>query len=151
MQMKARVYLDTSVVSAFYDERAISRMSETQEFWDRLAEFEVSVSSLVREEIEQTTDVERRAAMLRLLEGLGVEKVTDEMRELARAYVENGVFGESMYTDALHVALAVLTRQDILVSWNFKHLVNRRKRAQIDQLNISRGLPTIEIVAPSEL
>ena len=149
--MKTRVYLDTSVVSAYHDERAIVRMSETQEFWGRLGEFEVSVSSLVREEIEQTADPERLKAMLQLLENVTVEPITDEMRGLAQAYVENGVFGESLFSDALHVAVAVLTRQDILVSWNFKHLVNRRKRAQIDQVNISRALPTIEIVAPSEL
>ena len=53
--------------------------------------------------------------------------------------------------DALHVAAAVLTRQDVLLSWNFKHLVNRRRRAQINEENISLGLPTIEIVAPPEI
>ena len=55
-----------------------------------------------------------------------------------------------MYNDALHVAGAVLTQQDVLLSWNFKHLVNRR-RAQINEGNISIGLRTIEIVAPPEI
>ena len=49
------------------------------------------------------------------------------------------------------MAAAVLTRQDVLLSWNFKHLVNRRRRAQINEENISLGLPTIEIVAPPEI
>jgi len=53
--------------------------------------------------------------------------------------------------DALHVAIAILTRQDVLVSWNFKHLVNQRRRAAIDALNISIGLPRIAILSPPEL
>ena len=56
-----------------------------------------------------------------------------------------------MLNDALHVAAAVLHRQDILLSWNFKHLVNRRRRARVNDINISLGLPTLEILAPPEL
>jgi glycogen operon protein len=48
-----------------------------------------------------------------------------------------------MYNHAVHVAAAVLTRQDVLVSWNFRHLVNRRRRAQVNEVNISLGLPMI--------
>lgn len=70
---------------------------------------------------------------------------------MAGVYVANGLFGPAMYNDALYVAIAISARQDILVSWNFRHLVNRRKRAQVDQLNVSLGLRTIEILAPSEL
>jgi hypothetical protein len=86
-----------------------------------------------------------------LLVGFVIHPVTEEMRELAGSYVEAGVFTSVMFNDALHVAAAVLTRQDILLSWNFKHLVNRRRRAQVNDTNISLGLPTIEIVAPPEL
>lgn len=73
------------------------------------------------------------------------------MRRLAASYVRSGTFTAVTYNDALHVAAAVLTNQDILLSWNFKHLVNRRRRAQINEGNISLGLPTIEIVAPPEM
>ena len=51
----------------------------------------------------------------------------------------------------IRMAAAVLTRQDVLLSWNFKHLVNRRRRAQINDQNILLGLPTIEILAPPEI
>jgi hypothetical protein len=44
-----------------------------------------------------------------------------------------------------------LTQQDVLLSWNFRHLVNRRRRAQINDVNISLSLPTIDIVAPPEI
>lgn len=70
---------------------------------------------------------------------------------LSKDVVQAGVFTAIMMNDAVHVAAAVLTRQDILLSWNFKHLVNRVRRAKINQVNVSQGLPTIEIVAPPEI
>lgn len=56
-----------------------------------------------------------------------------------------------MNTDARHLVIAVLSRQDVLLSWNFHHLANRRRRAQVNEVNVLRGLPTIEILAPPEL
>ena len=73
------------------------------------------------------------------------------METLAHQYIEAGVFTKTMMDDARHVAAAVLTRQDVLVSWNFKHLVNRRRRARVNEANAFLGLPTVEILAPPEV
>lgn len=149
--MKLRVYLDTSVLSAYCDERAPERMTETREFWAKLTEAEASTSDVVFDEIERTPDEIRRSLMLGLLADTVQIPVTQEMHELAARYIQHGLFGPVMYNDALHVAVAVLSRQDIVLSWNFKHLVNRRRRAQVNEVNVLLGLPTIEILAPSEL
>lgn len=149
--MALRVYLDTSVFSAYYDEAISDRRAQTEDFWRRRSDFELSTSAIAREELEQTPDPARRMQLLELVEGVTVHAVTDMMRSLAKSYIASGVFTEVMYNDAVHVAAAVLTRQDVLVSWNFRHLVNRRRRAQINEVNISLALPTLEIVAPPEL
>lgn len=93
----------------------------------------------------------RRARLLGMLDTVAVHPLTDEMRGLASRYVDRGVFTAGMFADALHVAAAVLLEQEVLVSWNFKHLVNRRRRAQVNEINILSGLPTVEIVAPPEM
>jgi predicted nucleic acid-binding protein len=149
--MVLRVYLDTSVFSAYYDEKATDRRIQTEEFWARRGQFALSTSELAREELQLTPDATRRLALLALLDGLTIHSVTDAMRALAVHYMQAGIFTEVMYNDAVHVAAAVLTRQDVLLSWNFKHLVNRLRRAQIKDANISLGLPTIDIVAPPEI
>ena len=149
--MPLRVYLDTSVFSAYYDEAVSDRRTQTEDFWKRRSEFELSTSVVAREELEQTPDPARRMQLITLVDGVTVHPVTDMMRSLAKSYIESGVFTEVMYNDAVHVAAAVLTRQDVLLSWNFRHLVNRRRRAQINEVNISLGLPTIDIVAPPEI
>lgn len=149
--MALRVYLDTSVFSAYYDEAVSDRRTQTEDFWKRRSEFELSTSVVAREELEQTPDPAKRNQLIALVDSVTVHSVTDLMRSLARSYIDSGVFTGVMYNDAVHVAAAVLTRQDVLLSWNFRHLVNRRRRAQINEVNISLGLPTIDIVAPPEI
>ncbi len=149
--MKQRIYLDTSVLSALGDSRAPDRQALTREFFARLAEFDACTSDLAREEILSTRDTRRRNEILPLLDSLAVHPVTQAARDLARKYLDSRIFPPSVPEDALHVAVAVLTRQDVLVSWNFKHLVNQRRRADILTLNQSLGLPLLAILPPPEL
>jgi predicted nucleic acid-binding protein len=149
--MKLRVYLDTSVFSAYCDGREAGRQAETKEFWARAGDFEVSTSELAVEELDATPSPQARRTFKALRQDFKIISLTAEMRSLAHSYVEAGIFTPAMLSDALHVAAAVLSRQDVLLSWNFRHLVNRRRRAMVNEVNISRGLPTIEIVAPPEV
>ena len=149
--MKLKIYLDTSVFSAYFDDRAQDRRAQTMEFWERIASFDACTSELAREELQNTPTADRRKHLLRLLAGLTLHSITEEMRQLSERYVQAGVFTAIMMNDAVHVAAAVLTRQDLLLSWNFKHLVNRVRRAKINQVNVSQGIPTIEIIAPPEI
>ena len=148
---RLRVYLDTSVFSAYFDEAVSDRQTQTEDFWKRRSEFELSTSVVAREELEQTPDPARRLQLLTLVDGVMVHPVTDMMRSLAKSYIDSGVFTEVMYNDAVHVAAAVLTRQDVLLSWNFRHLVNRRRRALVNEVNVLAGYPSIEILAPPEV
>jgi len=149
--MKQRIYLDTSVISLHDDPRSPDRRAMTQEFWRRIAEFDASISDVTTREIADTPDPARRAQMLQLIDGLPVISSTQEAEQLARRYLDREILPEAAPDDALHVAIAVLSRQDALVSWNFKHLVNQRRRTAIDALNVSIGLPTISILPPPEL
>lgn len=149
--VKLRIYLDTSVLSAYADSRTPERQQETVAFWSRLSEFQPSTSELARQELAAVPGTSMREELLGLLTALTVVPVTGEMTDLAHAYVEREVFRASAINDAVHVAAAVLTRQDILVSWSFRHLVNRRRRANINDANMRMGFPTIEILAPPEI
>jgi hypothetical protein len=90
-----------------------------------------------------TPDATRRAQLLALLTGFTIDALTEDITHLARQYIEANVFTPPMFNDALHVVAAVLTRQDILLSWNVKPLVNRRRRARINDVNMSISLPTL--------
>lgn len=149
--MKQRIYLDTSVLSALHDVRAPERRLQTEGFWAALGAYEASTSELTRLEINDTPDRELRDRMLNSLSALSVFPITAAMRSLAGAYIAAGIFPTTQEPDAIHVAAAVLTRHDVLLSWNFKHLVNRRRRALVNATNISLGAATVDIISPLEL
>lgn len=149
--MKLRIYLDTSVVSAYVDDRSPERKQATAEFWNRLRDYEVAVSELTVTEIQATGDPRIREQMTELIRPFSILPIEEEARRLAQEYVHRGVFSPGTIEDAIHVAVAVVSRQDMLVSWNFRHLVNRRRRALINEVNALMGYPTIEILAPPEV
>jgi hypothetical protein len=56
-----------------------------------------------------------------------------------------------MRADALHIALATVARVDVLVSWNFKHIVNLTRIHAYNAVNLKRGYPLLEIRTPQEI
>lgn len=145
-----KLYLDTSVFSAYYDERTPERMQMTRDFWLVLEGHEKLCSELTIEELGQAHS-NLREKLLTLTQNFMVFDITDEMRDLAKLYVEEGVVPSRYFADALHVAAAVFGNADILVSWNFKHLVKRSARFLVNYVNAKQGLKMIEILAPPEV
>ena len=57
----------------------------------------------------------------------------------------------STRADALHIALAAVARDDVLVSWNFKHIVNLKRIHAYNAVNLKQGYPVLEIRTPREV
>jgi len=74
-----------------------------------------------------------------------------EAAELAEAYLRRGIVGGGSHADALHVALATVGRADVLVSWNFRHIVNLDRIRLFNSVNLELGYGTIEIRTPKEV
>ena len=149
--MSLSLYLDSSVPSALLDPRNPERQAMTREFWGRVGEFDVFSSEVMTDEINETQDAARRAELLDLVKAIRLVPLTEQMRELASRYVQLGVFSPGDVNDALHTAAAVAGGADILVSWNFRHLVNRRSRGLINSIGMQVGYPSIEILSPPEI
>jgi predicted nucleic acid-binding protein len=146
------VYIDTTVPSAYFDDRAPDRRQTTREFWSsRLPDFAGKISELVLAEIADTPDEDRRQQLTELVEGLEVLALSEEAQILADEYVARGVFPEKYTSDALHVAVASAAGVPNLVSWNFTHLVKLRTRREVNLVNALKGYMPIEILAPPEL
>ena len=150
--LKSRIYLDTSVPSAYFDERAPERQQLTREFWsNQLPEFEGLISEFVIQEIDDVPDSGRRAEMRRLVEPLDILDYTEDAQKLIQHYLKHDVFTQKNLVDATHVAIAVTHRIGYLVSWNFRHLVKVRIRRGVNLVNSQNGYDPIEIIAPPEL
>ena len=149
---KETLYLDTSVPSAYYDDRVKERQKATIKFWKEvLPDYQVYISKITLEELEDTKDGTLRRKFRKLIKDFKVLKTNKKVRDLARAYIENGLFPEKYFDDAHHVAIASFYEISYIVSWNFEHLVNIKTRRLVKSINILEGYREIEIVSPQEL
>jgi len=148
--MKTKIYLDTSVISALFDERTPERMAMTSDFWSKLDDYEIFISELVLEELERANE-QFRNKMFSATKGFIVLKISKEAEELAQIYVKQGIFPEKYLDDALHVALTSVNQIGVLLSWNFTHLVKLKTRRMVSIVNLAENIMPVEIVSPPEL
>ncbi|UCE36195.1 MAG: type II toxin-antitoxin system VapC family toxin [Thermoplasmata archaeon] len=148
---KLKVYLDTSVFSAYFDDRAKMRQEQTQDFWAKLNEYDKFASEVVIDELNAVSDDKFRENLILLTKDFEILQVNEESEALADKYIKRGIFPEKYREDAIHLALASVNSIDILVSWNFEHLVKRKTRLEANEANSLNGYKTIDIIAPPEL
>jgi hypothetical protein len=80
-----RVYLDTTVPSAYYDDRAPDRQRLTQEFWQgRCLEMEAVISTITLLEIRNTPNEDKRQKMEILVQSLTVLSFSAEADNLPK-------------------------------------------------------------------
>ena len=145
-----RVYVETSVVGGKFD---IEFERQTNPFWDAVTsgKIQVILSDLLEAELEGSPAHVRE--FYRQLPESQIERIdsTDESDGLAMQYIAKGVVGKSSLADCKHIALATLARADVLVSWNYKHVVNVSRIIGYNDVNEKLGYPRIEIRTPNEV
>ncbi len=148
--MKQRIYIDTSVVGGNYDEEF---SEDTIPFFDRVknGELIIIVSDLLEVELSRAPDFVKD--LLKQLPIKQIEKIrlSKEAIELADKYIEAKVVGKTSRADCQHIAIATLCNADILVSWNFKHIVNLDRIRGYNGINYQNGHKMIEIRTPKEI
>ena len=77
-------------------------------------------------------------------------ELTEEAFQLADTYIEENVVGKTSREDCFHIALATIYKADVLVSWNFKHIVNVIRIRGYNAVNLKLGYQTIDIRSPKE-
>jgi len=148
---RARAYIDTSVVSALFDDRNPERRKLTDAFFNKGLELDLFLSEVTIAELNSTPDPSKRQRMKDMVAGYPVLTVTEEIKGLANDYVAYRAMPRIFLEDAYHVAIAVLNDMDFLLSWNFKHIVRRKTKDVVRMVNSLHGLGQVEILTPAEL
>jgi len=146
-----QLYLDTSVVSALFDDRNPERQHLTKTFFNELKNFRIFISVITLAEVEQTPDLLLREKMEDTLMGHNVLSLTDNVKLLARMYINQKAIPETHAEDAYHLAVAVINNLDQVLSWNFKHIVRQKTKQIVNQVNKENNLKEIEIITPAEI
>ena len=145
-----RIYLDTSVLGGIYDPEFENDSKKLFALFESGEALPV-VSSVTEAEVRRAP--KRVHTLLESLVKTGGETIplSPEAEALAAAYIRAGVVTAKYEADALHIALATLAKVDVLVSWNFRHIVNLQRIRGFSGVNLIHGYGTLEIRSPKEV
>ena len=147
---KLRIYIDTSVFGGYFDAEF---QEYTKPLFDRIkkGEFQILYSTVTEEELENAPSRVKKLVTDLKAEQTEFLETTDESVELASDYIAEEVVGRTSYADCLHIAIATIDRADLLLSWNFKHIVNIERIRGYNSINIKNGYKQLEIRSPRDL
>lgn len=145
-----RIYIDTSVVGGYFDKEF---EKSTKELFQKVEKSEITlvVSELLEAELLRAP--ERVKKFLAKYAENRIEKVelTEEANQLADLYINEQVVGHASKADCQHIAIATVNKVDVLVSWNFKHIVNLKRIRGYNSVNLKHNYPMLEIRTPKEV
>ena len=147
--MSIRTYADTSVYGGLHDEEFVEA---SQRFFEdvRAGRFGLVTSAVVDDELEEAPPAVRQDYQA-LLPHVTVVDITEDALELQEAYLAAGILTRTWEDDALHIARATVHGCDLIVSWNFKHIVHFQKIPQYNAVNALHGYDDIAIHSPPEV
>jgi predicted nucleic acid-binding protein len=148
--MVKRYYTDTSVFGGYFDSEF---KGTTQRLFQQISKRGIKIlySELTRNELINAPDNVRDYVNSLPDDALEYIEIIDEALDLADLYIKEKVVGKTSREDCIHIALATIYRADVLVSWNFKHIVNLSRIRGYNSVNLKTGYPNIEIRSPLEL
>jgi len=143
-----RVYIENSVIGGYFDDE----FSEaTKKLFDKFrnGEYLAVISNHTYGELDNGAPENVKSN----LETISYEKinVTETMLDLTQKYMDEKIVSESYRSDALHIAIATVSGVDVLVSWNFKHIVNLNRIKLFNSVNLKEGYKLLEIRTPLEV
>jgi len=148
--MKTRIYADTSVLGGCEDQEFRDYSRRLLDAFMR-GDYTLVLSDLTIRELETAPQAVRDLLDAVPESNVEVVAISPEVDELAASYIQEGAVSSRMRADALHIALATVARVNVLVSWNFRHIVNLRRIRAYNAVNLKRGYLLLEIRSPREL
>lgn len=148
--MVQRFYFDTSVFGGMFDAEF---EEDTTLLFEKvtLGQMICAYSELTESELASVPNwVQQHFLNIAAKHGELI-KISPEALKLAQTYIEEKVVGETSLDDYIHIAIATISKFDMLVSWNFKHIVNVYRIRGYNSVNLRLGYSTLEIRSPKDI
>jgi predicted nucleic acid-binding protein len=127
-------------------------MNETLALWEEIKTgmYDVYISNVTLDEIMNAEEPKLTILLEHLAEiQYTFISVNDEIRAYAGKVIEDGILTANHYEDCLHIACAVTNECNIILSWNFKHMVKVKTVNGIRSINAALGYHGIDIYSPN--
>lgn len=148
-----RLYLDTSVYGGYFDKEFDEWTREFFKILHQYKDFTILLSYIVDSELEKAPPWVKNLPYEIFPNNIEIIEGPDpKALDLAQHYIREGALvSKRCYTDANHIALATICKADIIVSWNFSHMVNTFRIKQFNNINLQEGYPLIDIRSPDNM
>jgi len=144
------IYVDTSVIGGYFD---VEFEDETKKLFENimLGKYEIMFSSTTEDELLKAPERVKNLFKTIPVKYTRRVELTEEAAKLADAYISENVAGGASQEDCRHIALAAVNKADVLVSWNYKHMVNIFRIRGYNSVNLRLGYSLIDIRSPKEM
>lgn len=151
---KQKVYLETTIFNFYFAEDAKDKINDTIRLFDEIStgKFEPYTSEYVIDELLEASE-EKKEKMLNLIRNSDIKilEADNDVLRLAEKYIQEGVIPQKYSDDAYHIAVAAVYDMDIIISYNFKHIVKLKTKTMTKAINKLFGYKEVEIVSPAEV
>ena len=126
-------------------------MEQTRKLWKilQIGKYDVVISDLVLIEINECKEP-KRSILKEYLAQINYKRVniTEETEEIANEIIKEGILNPKSFDDCLHIASAIISDCNIIISWNFKHMVNVDTINGVRKITFAKRYNNIDIYAP---
>lgn len=147
---KLRIYIDTSVFGGCFDDE-FAEVSTTLFEEIFLGHFFLVISATTLKELQEAPQMVRDLMKKIPKNMIGYIGPSEEIDFLRDEYIKAGIIGKGALRDAEHIASATVSGADLIVSWNFKHIVHFEKIRGYHAVNMLYGYAAIPIYSPKEV
>jgi predicted nucleic acid-binding protein len=149
-----KIYLETTVFNFKFAEDSPDKKADAIKLFDEINEgkYIAYTSNYVLQELLKAKDP-KRSEMISLIELYKIKLLeANEVAEtLADKYVSEDIIPQRYRTDGIHIAMATINDLDIIVSYNFQHIVKLKTIIGTESINLREGYKRIGIYSPTEV
>jgi len=151
---KLKLYLDTSIISHLDQQDAPEKMADTLALWQEVEDgiYDIYLSFVDFDEINRCKPDKQKIldSYIARIEYTHID-ISDEIFDLASEFITQAILKQKSFDDALHLASAMVSDCDAVVSWNFKHMVNIKTINGIKIVAALTGYKDVAIYTPTIL
>jgi predicted nucleic acid-binding protein len=148
------IYLETTVFNFKFADDSPEKKADTIKLFNEISEgkYIAYTSDYVLQELLKAKEP-KRSKMVDLIEQYNVRLLeANEIAEtLADKYVSGEIIPPGYRTDGIHIAMATINNLDIIVSYNFQHIVKLKTIMGTESINLREGYKRIGIYSPTEV
>ena len=153
---KLKIYLDTSAIGYLDEQESPKEMNEMKQLWSLIkrGQYETVISEVTFDEIGKNRNSEKVDVLLKFIAEISYSRVdiSEEITKIADMVKQNGlIIADRHINDRLHIGCAIDSECDIIVSMNFKHLVNVSTIRGVRAISVFQCNRNIDIVSPASL